>query len=177
MTINICSVVKIKMWIPHLLWCLREAHCLQGWWNRVCRLCSCTPTFWLLPLVIYLISFKTWVQKAPFASTLMTRLATLLILDGFSCFSQKCLQREWGNFPCTNWNGICWGPPLQLVQLIKIHFLPHLKSFMWEQKFEKNFFKKSPIQPPNGVLSICKLPFSNGSYRNGVCRALWALVV
>ena len=24
------------------------------------------------------------------------------------------------------------------------------------------------------MLSICKLPFRNGSYRNGVCRALWA---
>ena len=24
------------------------------------------------------------------------------------------------------------------------------------------------------MLPICKLPFLNGSYRNGVCRALWA---
>ena len=31
------------------------------------------------------------------------------------------------------------------------------------------------MQPPNGVLSIYKLPFPNGSYRNGVCRALWAV--
>ena len=64
--------------------------------------------------------------------------------------------------------------PLQLVQLIKIHFLLHLESFMWELKFEKKFFKKSPIQPSNGVLSICKLPFPNGSYHNGACSALWA---
>ena len=88
--------------------------------------------------------------------------------------AQNALQREWGNFPFANWNGICWGLPLQLVQLMKIHFLPHLESFMWERKFEKKFFKKSPIQPPNGVLLIFKLPFPNGSYRNGVCRALWA---
>ena len=88
--------------------------------------------------------------------------------------AQNALQREWGNFPFANWNGICWGLLLQLVQLIKIHFLPHLDSFIWEQKFEKNFFKKSPIQPPNGALLIFKLPFSNGSYRNGVFRALWA---
>ena len=86
--------------------------------------------------------------------------------------AQNVLQQEWGNFPSTNWNGIYWGLPLQLVQLIKIHFLPHLESFMWEQKFYKNFFKKSHIQTPNGVLLIFKLPFPNGSYRNGVCRAL-----
>ena len=88
--------------------------------------------------------------------------------------AQNALQWEWGNFPFANWNGICWGLPLQLVQLIKIHFLPHLESFMWERKFEKKFFKKSHIQTPNGVLLIFKLPFPNGSYRNGVCRALWA---
>ena len=46
---------------------------------------------------------------------------------------------------------------------------------MLEQKLEKKSFKKSPIQPPNGVLIIFQLPFPNGSYRNGVCRALWAL--
>ena len=91
--------------------------------------------------------------------------------------AQNALQQERGNFPFANWNVICWGLTLQLVQLIKIHFLPHLDSFMWEQKFEKKFFKKNPIQPPNGVLSICKLPFPNGSYRNGVCRGLWAISV
>ena len=90
-------------------------------------------------------------------------------------YAHNALQWEWGNFPFANWNGICWGLPLQLVQLIKIHFLPHLESFMWERKFEKKFFKKSHIQTPNGVLLIFKLPFPNGSYRNGVCRALWAL--
>ena len=57
--------------------------------------------------------------------------------------------------------------------MIKMYFLPHLESFMWERKFEKKFFKKSPIQPPNGLF-IFKLPFPNGSYRNGVWRALWA---
>ena len=51
----------------------------------------------------------------------------------------------------------------------------HLESFMWERKFEKKFFKKSHTQTPNGVLLIFKVPFPNGSYRNGVCRALWAL--
>ena len=89
--------------------------------------------------------------------------------------AQSPLQREWGNFLFANWNGIFWGLPLQLVQLITIHFLSHLKSFMWERKFEKKFFKKSHIQTPNGVLLIFKLPFPNGSYRNGVCRALWAI--
>ena len=60
--------------------------------------------------------------------------------------AQNALQQEWGNFPFANWNGICWGLPLQFVQLMKIHFLPHLESFMWEWKFEKKFFKKSHIQ-------------------------------
>ena len=92
-----------------------------------------------------------------------------------SNLAQNLLQREWGNFPFANWNRICLGLPLQLVQLIKIHFLPHLEPFMWQRKFEKKFFKKNPIQPPNGVHYICKLPFPNGSNRNGVCRGFWAL--
>ena len=41
----------------------------------------------------------------------------------------------------------------------------YVKTEIWEQK---------SIQPPYGVLPICKLPFPNGSYRNGVCRGLWA---
>ena len=40
---------------------------------------------------------------------------------------------------------------------------------------ERMFFKKNLIQPPNGVLPIYKPKFPNGSYRNGVCIALWAL--
>ena len=47
---------------------------------------------------------------------------------------------------------------------------------MLEQKFEKKIFKKSPIKTPNGVLFIFKLPFPNGSYPNGFCRALWAVI-
>ena len=76
--------------------------------------------------------------------------------------AQNALQQEWGNFPFANWNGIFRRLPLQLVQLIKIHSLPHLESFMWEPKFEKNFFKKNCIQTPNGLLLIFKLPFKNG---------------
>ena len=51
--------------------------------------------------------------------------------------AQNALQPEWGNFPFAIWNGICWGLPLQLVNLIKVHFLPHLESFILERKFEK----------------------------------------
>ena len=54
---------------------------------------------------------------------------------------------------------------------MKIYFLPHLESFMRKQKVENNI----SYTTPNRVLSICKLPFQNGSYRNGVCRELWAL--
>ena len=39
----------------------------------------------------------------------------------------------------------------------------------------KRDFPKSHIQTPNGVFLISKLPFPNGSYRNAVCRALWAM--
>ena len=41
----------------------------------------------------------------------------------------------------------------------------------------KELFKKGPVQPPNGVLLIFKLPFQNESYCNGVCRALWAMSI
>ena len=47
---------------------------------------------------------------------------------------------------------------------------------MYKRKFKNKFFKKDPIlQPLNGVLPICKLLFPNGSYCNGICRALWAV--
>ena len=77
--------------------------------------------------------------------------------------AQNALQWEWGNFPFANCNGICWGLPLQLVQLINIHFLPHLESFMWEWKFEKIFFKKVLYKPLMG----CSL-FSNSHFQMGV---------
>ena len=76
--------------------------------------------------------------------------------------AQNALQREWGNFPFANWNGIFWGLPLQLIQLIKIHFLPHFESFMWERNFEKIFFKKSHIQTLMGY-SL----FSNSHFQMG----------
>ena len=38
------------------------------------------------------------------------------------------------------------------------------------------FSKKVLYNTINGVLLIFKLPFPNGSYHNGVCRALWALL-
>ena len=88
----------------------------------------------------------------------------------------ECSATGMGQFPICKLKWDFQGLPLQLVQMIKMYFLPHLESIMWERKFEKKFFKKSLIHPPNGVLPICKLPFQNGSYRNGVCRALWALI-
>ena len=59
---------------------------------------------------------------------------------------------------------------------MKIYFLPHLESFMSKRKFESKFFKKNPIQPPNGVLPICKLPFSNGSYPNNGLQSTLGIV-
>ena len=93
-------------------------------------------------------------------------------------FAQNALQWEWNFASFANGsfhNGICWGLPVQLAQFIKIHFLLHLESFKCKRKFENKFFKKSPIQPPNGVFPVYKLLFPNGSYCNGVYRALWAL--
>ena len=78
-------------------------------------------------------------------------------------FVQNALQWEWGNFPCANWNGIFWGFPLLHLWFIKIHFLPHLESFIWELKFEKRNFKKYPIQPTLGFF-----PFANFRFQMGV---------
>ena len=50
-------------------------------------------------------------------------------------------------------------------------------DFSRKKKFESKFFKKNPMQLPDRVLPICKLPFPNGSYHNGVCRELWAYSV
>ena len=46
----------------------------------------------------------------------------------------------------------------------------YVRTEIWKEIFQKNH-----IQTPNGVLLIFKLPFPNGSYCNGVCRALWAM--
>ena len=71
--------------------------------------------------------------------------------------AQNALQWEWGfasfaNGSCCN--GICWGLPLRLAQFIKIHFLPHLQSFMWERKFEKKISKKILYNPLMGCSPI-----------------------
>ena len=47
----------------------------------------------------------------------------------------------------------------------------YVRMEIWRESFQK----KNHTQTPNGMLLIFKLPFPNGSYRNGVCRALWAL--
>ena len=120
-------------------------------------------TWWAKEPVGYCIDQVNSIQVETWFSYIQTDLA------------KNALQLEWGNFPFANWNGICWRLPLQLVQLIKMHFLPHLESLIWERKFEKKLIKKSHIQPPNGGYLIFKLPFPNGSYRNGVCRGLWAI--
>ena len=126
--------------------------------SKMYQTCEIAKTWWDIPLIHSNICnyqkqtlyFKTWFN----------------FHYPISDIAHNALQRQWGNFPFANWNGICWGHPLQLVQLMKIHFLPHLESFMWERKFEKKFFKKSYIQTPNVMLLTFKLPFFNGSYRN-----------
>ena len=35
----------------------------------------------------------------------------------------------------------------------------------------KEIFQKSPIQTPNGILSICKLPFPHGNYCNDTLQS------
>ena len=42
-------------------------------------------------------------------------------------------------------------------------------------KIYEEVYQKKSYTNPNGVLFVFKLPFPNGSYRNGVCRALWAI--
>ena len=91
------------------------------------------------------------------------------------CLMELCLECSatgMGQFPICKLKWDLLRTSVTACTLIKIHFLPHLESFMWERK--KNFFKTSHIQTSNGVLLIFKLPFPNGSYRKGVCRALWA---
>ena len=45
----------------------------------------------------------------------------------------------------------------------------YVRTEIWKETFQKNH-----LQIPNGVHLVFKLPFPNGSYRNGVCKALWA---
>ena len=48
-------------------------------------------------------------------------------------------------------------------------------NFLCENKNLKRIFSKKVLYNPlMGSYLIFKLPFPDGSYRNGVCRALWA---
>ena len=89
--------------------------------------------------------------------------------------AQNALQREWGNFPFANWNGICWGLQLRLVQLIKIHFLPHLESFMCKHNFWKQIFIN--CTSCNGSPQQIPFQFANGKFPHSRCRAFWARTV
>ena len=94
--------------------------------------------------------------------------------------AQNALQWDWGFTSFANGNcrnGICWGLLLQFAKFMKIHFLPHFEYFMCKQKFQSQFLKKDQTQPSNGVLPTWKLQFPNGSYRNGICWALWAILL
>ena len=75
--------------------------------------------------------------------------------------AQNPLQWEWGfasfaNGSCRN--RICWGLLFLLAQFIKIHFLPHLESFMWKQQVEKKLYNS---------LMGCS-PFTNYHFQMGV---------
>ena len=59
-------------------------------------------------------------------------------------------------------NLICWGHLLRLALLMKIHFVPHLESFMFERKFERKFFKKVLYNPPMGCFSFTNYHFQMG---------------
>ena len=48
----------------------------------------------------------------------------------------------------------------ELAKFMKMHFLPHLESFMQKRKFENTFLKKTLIQPPNGCF-----PFANYGFK------------
>ena len=85
--------------------------------------------------------------------------------------SPKCSAMGMGQFPICKLKWDLMRTSVTACTIDKIHFLPHLESFMWERKFEKNFFEKSHIQDTNGLLLIFKLPFPNRSYCNGVCKA------
>ena len=92
--------------------------------------------------------------------------------------AKNALQRERGNFPFADWNGICWRLPLQHEQLIKIHFLPHLESFMWNPKFERNFSIKVLYNPPMEYFPFANYHFQMGytvmgfAEHFGQCRGL-----
>ena len=77
--------------------------------------------------------------------------------------AQNALQlQEWGNFSFANWNGICWGLPLQLVQLIEIHFMPHLESLCENGNLKRNFSKKVLYNPLMGYFLFLNFHFQMG---------------
>ena len=78
-------------------------------------------------------------------------------------YSPESSATEWGNFPFANWNGIFWGLPLQLVQLMKIHFCPIWKLLCENGNLKRNFSKKVPYNPPMGCF-----PFTNYHFQTGV---------
>ena len=47
--------------------------------------------------------------------------------------------------------------------------------FCENRNLKANVSKNILYNPPNGVLTFCKVLFTNGSYCNGVCKAFWGV--
>ena len=73
------------------------------------------------------------------------------------------LQREWGNFPFTNWNGICWGLPFTACTIDRNKFYAPFGIFYVRTEIWKEIFPKVIYKPLMG----CSL-FSNFHFQMGV---------
>ena len=86
----------------------------------------------------------------------------------------ECSAMGIGQFPICK---LKWDLLRTSVIACTIHkstFSAQFRIFYVKMEIWYKIFQKNRIQPPYGVLPICKLLFPNGSYRNGVCRAFWA---
>ena len=81
------------------------------------------------------------------------------------------------NCPIFKWE-LPWWNLQKLAQFTNIHVLPLLYYFMHKQNFTSFVVRLySTINAMGCCCSIRKFPFPNESYHNGVCKALWTLLL
>ena len=124
-------------------------------------------------LPLFLLKTNIWIIRSWFGwffyckgcngSTMTNKTKPRILCNGNGAISR--LQTETGFVEDFRYSLYNW---------LKYIFCP-IWNLLCENRNLKRNFENSHIQNLNGVLLIFKLPFPNGSYRNGVFRALWAI--
>ena len=84
--------------------------------------------------------------------------------------SSECSAMGMGQFPICKLKWDLLRTSITACTIDKNTFSAPFGIFYVRMEVWKEIFQKKDVHTPNGVLLIFKLPFLNGSFRNGVCK-------